>query len=144
MKIKLENIFPLSELPESSSTAESLSPSSEVHPEAVCPFLGREVWVNHSGSLAPCCAPDLQRKALGDFGNVKDGGVSRMWKSESYRSLERNYLRDHQMCRSCNLRKPPTRALTTSIPIPIPIPTTPTPLSAQAKAEAEAASVQHK
>lgn len=43
-------------------------------PEAECPFLGRELWVAADGSLAPCCAPADERKALGGFGSAAEPG----------------------------------------------------------------------
>lgn len=36
--VVLENIFAL-----------DLNATEQIHPDAVCPFLGKEAWVNHSG-----------------------------------------------------------------------------------------------
>jgi hypothetical protein len=40
------------------------SGSTTIHPQSVCPFLGKEAWVNHSGRFDPCCSPDQQRLSL--------------------------------------------------------------------------------
>ena len=78
----------------------------ELHPAAICPFLGREAWVNWEGRFDPCCAPDELRQSLGSFGNVKEHGLISLWKSEEYQKLIDGYL-EHELCRGCNMRVPP-------------------------------------
>eukprot|EP01126_Amoeba_proteus_P050366 TRINITY_DN5942_c0_g1_i4.p1 TRINITY_DN5942_c0_g1~~TRINITY_DN5942_c0_g1_i4.p1 ORF type:complete len:326 (-),score=33.30 TRINITY_DN5942_c0_g1_i4:181-1062(-) len=92
------------------SAAAVESKSSPIHPAAVCPFLGKEAWVNHEGRFDPCCAPDEQRKSLGSFGNVKNEGESMLdiWQSESYQKLVRDYA-ERPLCQGCNMRQPPGR-----------------------------------
>ncbi len=72
----------------------------------VCPFLGREAWVNHAGRFDPCCAPDLERQTLGSFGKVSvSGGLREIWEGPQYATL----LEDHStrpVCRKCNMRRP--------------------------------------
>ena len=68
-----------------------------------CPFLGKEAWVNAQGRFDPCCCPDLQRRTLGDFGNVSSG-LQHIWTSESYSQLLSGYL-NRQVCRTCNMRR---------------------------------------
>ena len=61
---------------------------SDITPDAKCPFLGEEAWVNAEGVFSPCCAPDEERKALGSFGVVEssgdEGSLGRVWKSQEY------------------------------------------------------------
>ena len=81
-----------------------------VSEEAVCPFLGREAWINSEGRFDPCCAPDAQRRQLGYFGNVNDPGesVQSIMASTSYRNLKENYKR-HSLCNTCTMRKLPNK-----------------------------------
>ena len=114
-KIKLENFSDL-EVSASSSTASVAR--SPLHPEAVCPFLGKEAWVNHSGRFDPCCAPDEQRKSLGSFGSIDvisgdDGEENRtsllaIWQSKQYRDLIQRYSQ-FPLCQGCTMRKPPLK-----------------------------------
>jgi hypothetical protein len=85
-----------------------LTAISPIHPDAVCPFLGKEAWVNHEGRFDPCCAPDEQRKALGSFGNLTVPGqsLSEIWGSEAYQKLCATYL-TKPLCHGCNMRQPP-------------------------------------
>lgn len=94
-RVLLENIFPL-----------DASAIEEMAKDAVCPFLGREAWVNAEGRFDPCCAPDALRRTLGDFGNVRETSLARIWASPEYERLQRTYLR-HRLCQGCNMRKPP-------------------------------------
>lgn len=68
-----------------------------------CPFLGREAWVNAQGRFDPCCCPDLQRRTLGDFGNVSEG-LQKVWDGMPYAQLLAGYL-NRQVCRTCNMRR---------------------------------------
>lgn len=92
--LMLDNFLPLSE-------------ADENMPEDwVCPFLGREAWVNHAGRFDPCCAPDAERAALGDFGKVQGPlGMSGIWQGAAYRTLFGNY-KGRPVCRKCTLRRP--------------------------------------
>jgi MoaA/NifB/PqqE/SkfB family radical SAM enzyme len=92
--ILLENIFPLDE-----------NATNNIAPNGGCPFLGQEAWVSAEGRFNPCCAPDAQRRTLGDFGNLKDSSFMELWHSESYQDLTKRY-RNHSLCLSCNMRKP--------------------------------------
>ena len=72
----------------------------------ICPFLGREAWVNYEGRFDPCCAPDAERKTLGYFGNVlEDGGMPAIWESTAYRNLKKGYM-GNEVCKKCNMRRP--------------------------------------
>ncbi len=77
----------------------------DLDPEAVCPFLDQEAWVNPEGKFSPCCAPDQQRQTLGDFGNLHDQSLEQIWQSQAYRTLQRGY-KNHPLCVGCNMRKP--------------------------------------
>ncbi|GCC10069.1 pyrroloquinoline quinone biosynthesis protein PqqE [archaeon] len=78
---------------------------NELQPDGICPFLGREAWVNHEGRLDPCCAPDDLRKGLGTFGNVLDSRLMAIWESEQYNRLIKHYL-ENDLCQMCNMRRP--------------------------------------
>ena len=94
-RIKLDNIYLLDEI----------SGTEQINPTAVCPFLGKEVWVAHDGRFNPCCAPDAQRRQLGDFGNLHDQSVKQIWNGNKYQKLVNNYL-EYDLCKSCNMRRP--------------------------------------
>jgi len=93
-QVLLENIFPLK--PEA---------EGEIVPGAMCPFLGQEAWVSAEGRFNPCCAPDAQRRTLGEFGNLTEQSLSAIWQSEAYRTLMNTY-QAHPLCRGCNMRRP--------------------------------------
>lgn len=97
-KVILENFIPL--------------PITEKNVPAywLCPFLGKEAWVNHEGQFNPCCAPDAQRRELGTFGYVTDnGGIEAIWNGEEYSRLLQDYMK-YSVCRGCNMRRPPEEA----------------------------------
>lgn len=77
----------------------------DIAPGGPCPFLGEEAWVSAEGRFNPCCAPDAQRRTLGDFGNLGDKALMEIWNGPEYRSLRDTY-RDHDLCKGCNMRKP--------------------------------------
>lgn len=70
-----------------------------------CPFLGKELWVSATGVISPCCAPDEQRKALGDFGNLQSVRLDEAIRSVPYQELARTY-KTHELCRTCLMRRP--------------------------------------
>ena len=90
--VLLENIYPLGK-----------SATQELVADAPCPFLGKEAWVATDGRFSPCCAPDKERRKLGDFGSLTDKPLLDIWKSEQYQDLRRNYMQ-HDVCRGCNMR----------------------------------------
>ncbi|MCZ6688106.1 MAG: glycosyltransferase [Planctomycetota bacterium] len=92
--ILLENIFLLDE-----DAAEDLAPGGP------CPFLGQEAWVSAEGRFDPCCAPDAQRRTLGEFGNLHDQDLAGIWNGDSYKRLLKTY-RNRALCIGCNMRKP--------------------------------------
>jgi MoaA/NifB/PqqE/SkfB family radical SAM enzyme len=81
--------------------------SVDLDPAAVCPFLGKEAWVNTEGRFGPCCAPDKQRETLGFFGNLKETTLEDIWQSEAYQNLQANY-KNHPLCVGCNMRNTPS------------------------------------
>jgi glycosyltransferase involved in cell wall biosynthesis/MoaA/NifB/PqqE/SkfB family radical SAM enzyme len=93
-QILLENVFLLD-----SSSPEALAPGGP------CPFLGQEAWVSAVGRFDPCCAPDAQRRTLGEFGDINELGFMAIWDGDKYRELNATY-RNRRLCRSCNMRKP--------------------------------------
>jgi glycosyltransferase involved in cell wall biosynthesis/MoaA/NifB/PqqE/SkfB family radical SAM enzyme len=70
-----------------------------------CPFLGREAWVSAEGRFSPCCAPDAQRRALGEFGNLNDRSLGEIWDSREYQHLVQTY-HSRPLCQQCTLRQP--------------------------------------
>ncbi len=92
--VLLENIFPLKPGAE-----------ADIAPGAVCPFLGREAWVSALGRFDPCCAPDAQRRTLGEFGNLQEQSLYEIWRSPAYQELLATY-REHPLCQGCNMRRP--------------------------------------
>lgn len=96
--ILLENIFLLDE-----NATEDLAPGGP------CPFLGQEAWVSALGRFDPCCAPDAQRRTLGDFGDLREQGLMEIWNGEEYQRLVKTY-RNRALCLGCNMRKPAEEA----------------------------------
>ncbi|WP_437338441.1 glycosyltransferase [Sorangium sp. So ce394] len=92
--VLLENIFLLDE-----SAPEDLASGGR------CPFLGQEVWISAEGRFDPCCAPDAQRRTLGDFGNLHDAELMEIWNGESYQRMLKTY-RTRALCLGCNMRRP--------------------------------------
>ena len=94
-KLKLQNFTPLTHAG-NGATSDSL----------VCPFLGREAWINYEGRFDPCCAPDAERKSLGSFGNIgENGGLLNIWNSDSYRNLMSSYTL-MPLCSKCTMKRP--------------------------------------
>lgn len=91
--ILLENIYPLDP-----RQPEVLLSDGE------CPFLGKEIWVSAEGRFDPCCAPDKQRRGLGQFGNLKEQTLSDIWQSDAYLNLTKNYA-DYPLCKTCNMKR---------------------------------------
>jgi len=92
--ILLENLFLLD------STA-----NEDLAPGGPCPFLGQEAWVSAVGRFDPCCAPDAQRRTLGELGNLSEQGLMQIWNGQDYRELTSTY-RNRRLCLGCNMRKP--------------------------------------
>lgn len=92
-QILLENISSLEE-----TATEDLAPGGP------CPFLGQEAWVSAVGRFDPCCAPDEQRRSLGEFGNLNDNSLMEIWNGDAYQQLVSSY-RNKSLCLGCNMRK---------------------------------------
>lgn len=93
-RVLIENIHPLDP-----------NDPGDIAPGGPCPFLGEEAWVSAEGRFGPCCAPDAQRRTLGDFGNLNDKAMMEIWNGKQYQTLRDTY-REHQLCQTCNMRKP--------------------------------------
>lgn len=93
-QVLLENIFLLDE-----------TATADLAPGGPCPFLGQEAWVSAEGRFDPCCAPDEQRRGLGEFGNLNTQALHEIWTSPAYRRLVQTY-RTRPLCLGCNMRKP--------------------------------------
>jgi glycosyltransferase involved in cell wall biosynthesis/MoaA/NifB/PqqE/SkfB family radical SAM enzyme len=92
--VLLENIFLLDE-----EAVQDLAPGGP------CPFLGQEAWVSAEGRFDPCCAPDAERRTLGEFGSLHEQGLMEIWRGDAYRRLLATY-RNRSLCLSCTMRKP--------------------------------------
>ncbi|MDF3047870.1 MAG: radical protein [Candidatus Midichloriaceae bacterium] len=77
----------------------------DLAPGGLCPFLGKEAWINTEGVFSPCCAPDNLRKSLGNFGNINEQSLQEIWSSSAYNDLRKTYL-SKELCKGCNMRKP--------------------------------------
>ena len=93
-RVLLENFFLLD-----AATTEDLAPGGP------CPFLGQEAWVSAVGRFDPCCAPDAQRRTLGEFGNLAKQRFMEIWNGEAYRELVSTY-HNRSLCLGCNMRRP--------------------------------------
>ncbi len=93
-KVLLEQITPL--YPQA---------TEKVPEHYACPFLGKELWISATGKISPCCAPDEQRRNLGDFGLYPKSKLSDAVASESYLKLMADY-KNQPLCQGCNMRKP--------------------------------------
>lgn len=94
-RILLENIFPL-------------YCSGSRRPCARWPLsvLGsRSMGQRWRACFYSCCAPDAQRRTLGDFGNLHERSLPEIWNSPEYRHLVATY-RTRALCLSCNMRRP--------------------------------------
>jgi len=96
--VLLENIFLLDE-----------SAPHDLAPGGACPFLGQEAWVSAEGRFDPCCAPDAQRRTLGEFGSLHDHRMEEIWNGAAYQVLTRTY-RSRTLCLGCNMRRPAENA----------------------------------
>lgn len=92
--VLLENIFPLNP-----DATEDLAPGG------ACPFLGQEAWVSAEGRFNPCCAPDAERRSLGDFGDLNYQSLGEIWSGPAYERLQASY-RVRSLCLGCNMRRP--------------------------------------
>jgi glycosyltransferase involved in cell wall biosynthesis/MoaA/NifB/PqqE/SkfB family radical SAM enzyme len=98
--VLLENIFPLDE-----------DAVSDLAPGGQCPFLGQEAWVSALGRFDPCCAPDAQRRTLGDFGDLNTDSLMNIWNGGRYQALMASY-RNRALCLGCNMRSPEAKGVT--------------------------------
>lgn len=92
-KVILDNIFPIG------------NDNGEITFNSVCPFLGKEAWINTEGRFDPCCAPDALRRMLGDFGNLYETTLDTIWQGAAYKRLQQDYMKN-ELCRTCNMRRP--------------------------------------
>jgi glycosyltransferase involved in cell wall biosynthesis/MoaA/NifB/PqqE/SkfB family radical SAM enzyme len=90
-RIRLENVEPL-------------GPAGELALGSVCPFLGREAWIEADGTFQVCCCPSAERKVFGDFGSVVESPFMDLWTARRYRDLVDGWG-DHPNCRKCNMRR---------------------------------------
>ncbi len=90
----LDNVFRLDE-----------QASEDLAPGGPCPFLGQEAWVSAEGRFDPCCAPDAERRTLGNFGNLQEQSLMSIWNGPAYRRLVATY-RTRALCIGCNMRRP--------------------------------------
>jgi len=70
---------------------------------SLCPFVGREAWVEADGSFQVCCCPSEERKAFGEFGSLRDKSFMEIWTSPKYMEFAAGWGR-HPNCLKCNMR----------------------------------------
>lgn len=92
--IKLVNFSPLDEGPDRENFSDKLE----------CPFLDKELWVDHKGCYNVCCAPSKQRAGLGDFGSIGDKTIVELFNSRQYKELIADY-KNRDVCKECPLRR---------------------------------------
>lgn len=97
-EVLLEHIFLLDE-----------EAPQDIAPGGPCPFLGEEAWVSAQGRFNPCCAPDAQRRTLGDFGDLNEDGFMQIWRGGAYARLVETY-QNNELCRGCTMRRPVKRS----------------------------------
>ncbi|MEJ2252469.1 MAG: radical SAM protein [Candidatus Lokiarchaeota archaeon] len=76
----------------------------------LCPFLGKEAWIDWNGNFNVCCAPDNLRRSFGNFGNVREANFNELWNAKKYNNLVNNWG-DFSLCKECNMRKPVTKII---------------------------------
>jgi hypothetical protein len=67
--------------------------------------VGREAWVLHDGTFAPCPHPAAWRGELGDFGAVGALPLLAIWTGQPLARFAATH-EDHPVCRACPLRRP--------------------------------------
>lgn len=92
--LRLDNFFEL-----------DLDDLNDIAPGGECPFLNREIWVDPSGRFNVCCAPDQQRKTLGEFGNLTKMSLHEILCSPEYSEFVEHYQQT-ELCKTCNMRRP--------------------------------------
>jgi MoaA/NifB/PqqE/SkfB family radical SAM enzyme len=95
-KIELANVYPIPVDGE-----ESIGICTNM----ICPFLGKEAWISWDGRFDVCCVPDMKRRMLGQYGNVRDSDIMDIWHGEPYDQLIKNWG-SHDVCRECNMKVP--------------------------------------
>jgi MoaA/NifB/PqqE/SkfB family radical SAM enzyme len=83
--------------------------TQDLMPQGICPFLGEEAWIAPDGRFSPCCAPDVLRRQLGNFGNVSGKDIIAIWSDPEYQSLIKNYMQN-KICIACNMRRSPDKS----------------------------------
>lgn len=108
---KLEKIYELKKLKKLKNGNEIIlenftiiEDKDDIAKGGICPFLGKEAWIDPTGKFSPCCAPDDLRSQLGNFGNVNSKSIADIWESQEYKELQKNYL-SFDLCKKCNMKK---------------------------------------
>jgi len=89
-RIKLDNV-------------DFIESGSVIDPNTVCPFLGKEAWIESDGRFEVCCCPDTERSKFGYFGNINDKDLIEIWNSKTYRDFV-NGWGSYDPCKHCNMR----------------------------------------
>lgn len=79
--------------------------NGKIPDDYICPFLGKELWIDHEGNFNVCCAPSEKRKSLGYFGNINNLKIKDVFYSKKYLDLIKNYKKK-EICQNCSLRIP--------------------------------------
>ncbi len=64
-----------------------------------CPFLWRRAYIDHTGNIFPCCAPNHPVA-----GNIKDNSFQEIWNGEFYQNMRKTFLGGpyYEPCRECS------------------------------------------
>ena len=82
-----------------------LQNDSNILPENYnCPFLAKELWIDFNGDFNICCAPSDKRISLGNWGNIKDNSIDKVFSSQEYIKITKNY-KEQNICKICSLRR---------------------------------------
>lgn len=70
--------------------------------EPACDWPWRSLYVNHDGTVQPCCM--LMGRQRGVMGHVEDGPLGELWHGDRYRDLRDQLSGDEapDMCRGCS------------------------------------------
>ena len=80
-----------------------IRPGEVVNEDSICPFLGKEAWIESNGDFQVCCCPDSERSEFGDFGNTIQTNFMDIWNSKQYRDFVKNWGY-YGPCKHCNMR----------------------------------------
>lgn len=79
-------------------TTKSLRPAKK--PPALCPFPWEWAMVNWDGSVVPCCKDPYRYH---HFGNVSAVSYKSIWRSKSYATFRKQFIKDPSKLKKCDI-----------------------------------------